>query len=90
MANPKYFLNWVRIKSGWSHHKAKESQFIIDTFLKSREVSISFPRDDCSHEDKKMFKIFSRKMIYETAREPFVSTDVAEYSKAFETRMAVE
>ena len=39
---------------------------------------------------KKMFEIFLRKMIDETSKEPLVSTDAAQYSKAFETRMAVE
>ena len=62
----------------------------VDTFLKSREVSKLITQDDFSHDDKKMFKSFSRKMIYETSKVPLVSTDVAQYSKAFETRTAVE
>ena len=34
--------------------------------------------------------VFSRKMIYETSKVPLVSTDATQYSKALETRMAVE
>ena len=84
MTKSKIFL-----QLGTNHHKVKESK-LIDTFLKSCEVSKLSTQDDFSHDDKKMFKSFSRKMIYETAREPLVSTDVAKYSKAFETRTAVE
>ena len=96
MAKSKIFLqlgaNLVGVTT--KLHCCKESQFIIDTFLKSCEVSILFARDDCSHDDKKMFKIISRKMSCETSRELlisfFISTNVAQFSKAFETRMAVE
>ena len=57
MAKSKIFLQLGANLVGVTTDKVKESQ-LIDTFLKSREVSILFPQDDCSHDDKKMFKSF--------------------------------
>ena len=73
--------------------QVKESQLVDNVSQIRREVSILFPRAEAIVHMRilqKMFEIFLRKMIDETSKVPLVSTDAAQFSKAFETRMAVE